>query len=161
MFQPIDSLFAEALFIQPKFSWIFAILMLGLHVGALLILVMIGYFHTHGSTLAMTSILGLAVIFSAWQTYQYDLCFIQHPLYNSRLVILQEIETDESPTEYLLLQNGQRAILQPSSYAHPLIIIINAKIVGSNKSANLILWNDMLDKDTFRRLRVRVKHPFA
>jgi hypothetical protein len=109
----------------------------------------------------MGSVLGLAVVFSAWRTYQHDLCFIRHPLYNSRLVILQEIETGEPPREYLLLQNGQRAILQPSSYAHPLIIIINAKIVNSNQSTNLILWNDMLDKDIFRRLRVRIKYPFS
>jgi hypothetical protein len=161
MFQPIDSLFAEELFIQPQFSWMFSILMLGLHVGALLILVMISYFHPHWSTLAMGSVLGLAVVFSAWRTYQHDLCFIRHPLYNSRLVILQEIETGEPPREYLLLQNGQCAILQPSSYAHPLIIIINAKIVNSNQSTNLILWNDMLDKDIFRRLRVRIKYPFS
>jgi hypothetical protein len=162
MFQPIDSILAHQISIRPQFSLNFAIMMLGLHLGALLILIAINYFHRDWSILAMSSILGFAVIFSAWRTYQHDLCFKQHLLYNSRLVILQEIETGDPATEYLLLQNGQRAIvLSHHSYAHPLIVIINVKILDTNKFASLILWNDMLDKDTFRRLRVRIKHPFG
>ncbi|WP_353572976.1 protein YgfX [Candidatus Albibeggiatoa sp. nov. BB20] len=162
MFQPIDSILAKEISICPQFSLRFASFMLGLHVGALLILIVISYFYTDWPILTMSSILGFSVMFSAWRTYRHDLCFIQHPLYNSRLVILQEIETGDPPTEYLLLQNGQRAIvLSHYSYAHPLIVIINAKILDTNKSASLILWNDMLDKDIFRRLRVRIKHPFS
>ncbi|MCV6636125.1 protein YgfX [Candidatus Albibeggiatoa sp. nov. NOAA] len=158
MRQSIDSILAQELSIYPRFSWRFASLILGLHAGALSILTAVSYFH-HDWFIPILGI-GLLVLFSAWRTYRRDLCFIQHPLSGSCLAILQEVGTSEPPKEYLLLQNGQRAILLPSCYAHPLLIIINAKILDSNQSVSLILWNDMLDKNTFRRLRVRIKHRF-
>jgi hypothetical protein len=153
MYQPIDSILAQPLLIRPHFSVFFSSFLLGLHLGALIILLSIAYVHW------LMFGLGLLVLWSAWRTYRRDLCFIQHPLYDSRLVITQEY--DNLPTEYLLLNNGQRAKLLAGSYAHPLIVILNVKILDTNKSASLIIWNDMLDKETFRRLRVRVKHRFS
>jgi len=46
------------------------------------------------------------------------------------------------------------------SYAHPLLIILRAK-TKDGKKHSLVLFPDSLDKETFRRIRVRLRHVFV
>jgi len=158
--QLTNNTFIQPLVIQPIFSPSFAIFMLSLHMIALCILVTMAYIHTDITVQLLMFSLGIIVVYSGWRTYWHLRCPQNHLLYNSQLVILQE-EYDNQLVyqEYLLLQTGQRATLVNSSYAHPLLIILNAHL-PSNRFVSVILWYNMLDKDTFRRLRVRIKYPF-
>lgn len=160
MLQLTNNAFIQPLVIQPVFSLSFTIFMLSLHMMAFSILVMIAYVHTDITTQLLMFSLGIIVIYSGWRTFWRIYSPQNHLLYNSQLIILQE-ERDNQLVyqEYLLLHTGQRATVVNSSYAHPLLIILNAHL-PPNRFVSTILWYDMLDKDTFRRLRVRIKYPF-
>lgn len=161
MLQPIENAFTQPLLIQPIFSRSFAVFMLCLHSIALSILLTIAYIHTDIITQLFMFGFSIAVVISGWNSYRQIRYPQHHQLYNSRLVIVQQ-EADDKLVyqEYLLLHTGQRAIIMNNSYAHPLLVILNIKPIHSNRLLSLIIWNNMLDKDTFRRLRVRVKYPF-
>ncbi len=154
-----DNRFTQTLHIKPQFSLTFSILLLSLHFSTLSIVVVIGWFYADLSILT----LGLLIILSAWRSYRYDTCFIGHPLYDSRLVILQQIDDDNGELalkQYLLLKDGQRTELLINNYAQLSVVILNVRAVYSRKRMRLIIWHDMLDQDTFRQLRVRLKYPY-
>jgi toxin CptA len=137
--------FSPPLRLEPHFSKRLAGILALLHSGTLLLLLPLRL------SLAIKLILALCVLFSAIQTTCRHLFFINHPLHGCTL----RDDSVELPTK-------QRADILPSTYIHPQLVVLRVRLAENhNKAYFLILFSDALDKQTFRRLRVYLRHANA
>ncbi len=127
--------FTTPLHLKPQFSKRFAIVLIGLHCGALLLLIPLIL------PIAVKLVLSLFVLMSAQHASHRHLQLNNHPLYGCIL------HYDKG----LQLQTGQEAIAS-GSYNHPQLVIL--RVLGHT----LVIWKDALDVQTFRQLRVYLRH---
>lgn len=91
-----------------------------------------------------------AVCGSAWHSFYYHV-LRRNPLLPRTLVMLDD---------YLMTDGEQEAEILGSSFVHPQLIVLNLKL-HTGKRTRLVLFPDSLDKNGFRRLRVRLLHRLA
>lgn len=73
-----------------------------------------------------------------------------HPLYGSFV--------DKNT---LKLVSQQDALISPDSYSFPQLVVLRAVTKNPCQTHTLVIFPDALDQTTFRRLRVRLRHPFS
>jgi hypothetical protein len=138
------SQFPSTLLLEPHFSKRLAGILALLHSGSLLLLLPLRL------SLAIKLILALSVLLSAIQTTRRHLFFINHPLHGCVL-----------HNDSVWLPTEQRADILPSTYIHPQLVVLRVKLAENNKAYFLILFPYALEKQTFRRLRVYLRHANA
>jgi hypothetical protein len=92
--------------------------------------------------------LSLLIFMSYYHTLRYHVFLIAHPLRNCALY-----------NNDVWLQDGQIAVIDSSSYFHPWLVVLRARL-PSGRIYSLVIFPDALDADQFRQLRVRLRHHF-
>ena len=128
--------FTTLLPLKPRFSKRFAFVLMGLHGGSILLLLPLVL------PIFVKLFLGLLVLANALHASRKHLHLINHPLYGCIL----------SPNQEIQLHSGQKAKMASSTYSHPQFVVLT--VLGET----LILWKDALDIETFRHLRVYLRH---
>jgi len=136
----IQSKFVDDIEIEPRFSKRLASVLIILHISMALALLM----PMSVSHLVKWVIL-ICLMISLLQTIRKHLLFINCTLCGAILHY-----------DAFWLKTQEKAELL-NSYAHPLLIILTAK-TKQGKKHTLVLFSDSLDKTTFRRIRVRLRH---
>jgi len=140
------STFTTPLCLEPRFSKRFALTLTILHSGALLLLLPITL--PIEFALVMKLSIGLLVLASALHTTRRHLLLIDHPLYGCTLHY-----NEDSRCLRVELQSGIEAKIASGSYSHPQLVILKIE-----KNDALIIFPDALDIQTFRHLRVHLRH---
>jgi toxin CptA len=122
-----------------------ALVLLFMHGGALLVIPPLRL------PVWLALLLSVAVIASLTYT------LTTHALLVSRRAIVQLIWDAEGKWTLLTLK-GERltAQLQPTTYLHPHLVILNFRLGKLWERRAVVLLPDSVDADTFRRLRVRL-----
>jgi len=132
--------FTSDLLIKPGFSKRMVLLLGLFHVGALGLLLPL----TLPSLVKLS--LGLILLTNAIVTLRQLWWGFKHPLYGS---VWQK--------NTLKLASFQEARISPNSYTSPWLVILRASL--ETQTYTWVLFSDALDPVTFRRLRVRLRHP--
>ncbi|MCK5717118.1 MAG: hypothetical protein KAH77_06460 [Thiomargarita sp.] len=127
--------FTNPLHLKPRFSKRFAVILMGIHGGALLLLLPLML------PLTVKVLIGILILASARYTSRKHLQYIHHPLYGC----MMHYETG------IQLITGKMAEIS-DSYSHPQLVILSVQ------GHALIIWKDALDVQTFRQLRVHLRH---
>lgn len=135
--------FTTPIRLKPSFSKRLALILIILHNGALLLLF----------TLALSPLtkfgMGLFILLSLWYSTRRHLLFVNHSLYGC---ILYDDKISNCIKVKLL--SGQETRIASGSYSHPLLVILRVK----GQRHVLVLFPDALDLQTFRHLRVHIRH---
>ncbi|MDM8557548.1 protein YgfX [Candidatus Parabeggiatoa sp. HSG14] len=141
--------FTIALCIKPRFSKRFALVLIIIHCGALLLLPFLALPFTLEFALVVKLCIGLLVLVSALYTTHRHLRSINHPFFGCIL------RYDEKKRCFRVqLKSGEETHIAYGSYSHPLMVVLRFK----GKMGSLIIFSDALDAQTFRQLRVLIKH---
>lgn len=135
--------YAAPLRLEPHTSKILLRLLLFAHVGALLLCLLPGF----------APLIRLVIVLSVCSSW----LLVVRRFYSGRP--FKWLQWDETGIWVLCRHDGRQrdAELLPDSYLSPYLIILNLRFLdGSRCPSQLLLW-DSLDKDTFRRLRVRLR----
>lgn len=122
--------------------WLFGFL-IGSHGGALWLLPL-----TNLSWVWQLS-LGLLVMLSAYQSLRYHVDFTGRRITRSLTVLSDAVLIDET----------QFAELAAGGFAHPYLVMLCLQWPDQHRET-LILLPDTVDADSFRQLRLRLRHPF-
>ncbi len=141
------SSFISPLCLKPRFSKRFALILTILHCGALLLLLPITL--PIEFALVIKLFIGLLVLASALHTSRRHLLLIDHPLYGCILHY-----DEDSGCLRVVLQSGFKAKMASGCYSHPQLVILRVE----KKNEPLIIFPDALDMQTFRHLRVHLRH---
>jgi len=136
----IVSKFVDDIIINPHFSKHLAGTVIALHLGSALVL-LIPVSLPNGVKWGIL----IALIISLLHNFQ-------------KYVLLKNCTLCDAIFHYdsLWLKTGKKAELL-ASYAEPWLVILNAR-TQDGKKHRLVLFSDSLEKTTFRRLRVRLRH---
>lgn len=142
--------FTAPLRLKPRFSKRFALILIVTHGGALLLLLLITLPFSIELVLVIKLCIGLLVLASTLHTTRRHLLLINHPLF--RCVLYYD--------EYeccirVQLQSGKEIPIASSRYIHPQLVIF--RVENSHIDA-LIIFPDALDVQTFRQMRVHLRH---
>ncbi len=129
--------------IKPRFSKRFALVLMLIHCGGLLLLLPLML------PLTVKFCIGLLVLASTLHVTRKHLLLINHPLYGC--VLRYDKEMGYIKVQLPSEQKTQRV---KDSYNHPQLVILR---VTQNSDA-LIIFPDALDVDTFRQLRVHLRY---
>jgi len=129
--------------LEPRFSKRFALILIIIHTGALLLLLPLAL------PIIVKLCIGLLILASSRYVSQKHLLLIKHPLYGCILYY------DHSMCCLRLkLQSGEERLIASGSYSHPQCIVL--RVTGENEA--LIIFPDALDEHIFRQLRVLMRH---
>ncbi|KHD08149.1 hypothetical protein PN36_18020 [Candidatus Thiomargarita nelsonii] len=142
------STFSSPLCLEPRFSKRFALSLILVHCGALLLLLPITLPIDFALLIKLS--IGLLVLASALHTTRRHLLLIDHPLYGCILHY-----DEDSGCLRVVLQSGFETKMASGSYSHPQLVILR---VHGKKNEALIIFPDALDIETFRHLRVHLRH---
>jgi len=140
------STFTTPLRLELRFSKRFALILTILHSGALLLLLPITLPIKFALVIKLS--IGLLILASALHTTRRHLLLTDHPLYGCTLHY-----DEDSGCLRVKLQSGIEAKIAPGSYSHPQLVILRIE-----KNDALIIFPDALDMQTFRHLRVHLRH---
>lgn len=116
------------------------------HIGALLVLLL------NSLPEMINLVLGCLVLYSLYIN-GIKLLSRKNPAY------IRNIRLDHADEWWLTsCDNRVFAAELNAAYVHPLITILNFQ--SQNKKFNVIITADIADSDNFRRLRVRLRHPY-
>jgi len=139
----MSSPLADKIQLAPAFSKQLAILLATIHIVTFIVIILI-------FPLTLPPIIKICltvwIAISAYYTTQRHLFYKNHPLYQSYL-----------SGDGLELKNGETAIIQSNTYINPQLIVLVAKL-NNGQTTSLIILPDAMDPQTFRRLRVRLRH---
>jgi hypothetical protein len=139
--------------LKPRFSKRFALVLIIIHNGALLLLLPLTLPFAIEVSLVIKLCLGLLIIASAWHTTRRHLRSSNHPLYGC---ILRYDEAEHCVR--VQLKFGEGAQIALGSYSHPQLVVLRLKGIENGRIDTLIIWRDALDRQTFRQLRVHLRH---
>lgn len=128
--------------IIPGFSRRIAAILAIIYGGALALLLTLDFPFT------LSAALVLLLLSDAWRNVQRYV-YYRHPWLSHELVLIHD---------YFLLADNREATLAPNCLVHPWLIVLNLKL-DDGRRASRVLFPDALDPVTFRRLRVRLRHP--
>jgi len=148
-----EPLTISTIHLKPRFSKRFAIILIILHCGALLWLLPLTLPLTVELALGVKFCLGFLVLVSALHTTRRHLLLINHPLYGCILAY-------DKKQHYIKIQllSKTETKIAPGSYSHPQLVVLRLECVKKNKTNALVIFPDALDMQTFRRLRVLIRH---
>lgn len=129
--------------IEPRFSKRFALILIIIHAGALLLLLPLVL------PIAVKLCLGLFVLASSRHVSHRHLLLTKHPLYGCILYYDHSMRCLR-----LKLQSGEERLIASGSYSHPQFIVL--RVTGESEA--LIIFPDALDEQVFRQLRVFMRH---
>ncbi len=135
--------FTQVLCIEPRFSKRFALILIIIHAGALLLLLPLAL------PIAVKLCLGLLILASSQYSSHKHLLLIKHPLYGCILYYDYSMRCLR-----LKLQSGEERLIASGSYSHPQCIVL--RVTGESEA--LIIFPDALDEQIFRQLRVFMRH---
>jgi hypothetical protein len=135
--------------LKPRFSKRFALILMLIYGGALLSLIPVTLPLPVELLLILKLGIGLLILINVFYTVRCFLLFIHHPLYGC---VLRYDETESCLRIYL--KSGQETQIAPGSYNHRLLVVLRVK--GQTKA--LVIFSDALDIQTFRQLRVHLRH---
>jgi len=141
--------FAMPLCLKPRFSKRFALILTIIHAGAILSLLPLALPLTVELSMIAKLCLGLLVLISAFYIVRRHLFLFNHPLHGC---VLRYDERQHCIRVHL--QSGQETQIASGSYSHPQMIVLKLKSI---KNA-LVIFPDALDVQTFRQLRVHLRH---
>lgn len=147
----ILSNFTTPIRLEPRFSIRFALVLIGIHNGALLLLLPLTLPLTYELALAAKFGIGFLVLTSAWHTARRHLLFYNHPLYECILYY-----DDISHDIRVRLKSGQETKIASGSYSHSQLVVL--RLQGVTDGNALIIFPDALDMQTFRQLRAHLRH---
>ena len=139
--------------LKPNFSKRFAIALMIVHNGALLILLVLTLPFDYSFSLVIKLCIGLLVVANAFYDVRYHLLFLKHPLYDCN-VYHDEINN----CTMVRLYSGKQAKIVSGSYSHPLLVVLRLKTIENSKVNTLIIFPDAIDTQIFRRLRVYLRY---
>ncbi len=139
--------------LKPRFSKRFALILIIIHSGALLLLLPLTLPFALEVSLVIKLCLGLLILASAWHTTRRHLRLTNHPLYEC---ILRYDEAEQCIRAQL--KSGEGAQIALGSYSHPQLVVLRLKGIENGRIDTLIIWKDALDMQTFRQLRVHLRH---
>jgi toxin CptA len=138
--------FATPLFLDIRRSrlliaWIVAVHLLGVSVA---VLVPLEWFWRAGIILAVA----VSLLFS-WKKFVFG---------QSRLSV-RRLVWDAEGDWYVVFPDGKEedARLLPDSFVHPWLVILNLRMRQSGRVISVPFFRDSLDKDTLRKVRVRLR----
>ena len=99
---------------------------------------------------ALRAALALLLLSDGLRSFRYHVLY-RHPRLPRELVLVHD---------YFLFCDGREATLAPHSLIHPWLVVLNL-VLPDGRRASRVLFPDALDPGTFRRLRVRLRHPFS
>ena len=129
--------------LEPRFSKRFALILIIVHTGALLLLLPLAL------PIAIKLCFSLLVLASSRHVSHRHLLLIKHPLYGCILYYDHNMRCLR-----LRLQSGEERLIASHSYSHPHCIVLRA----TGEIEALIIFPDALDKHIFRQLRVLMRH---
>jgi hypothetical protein len=141
--------FTVTLCLKPRFSKRFALILMIIHGGALFLLPFLALPFTVGFALVIKLCIGLLVLVNALYITHRHLRLINHPFFGC-ILYYDEIER----CLRVQLNSGEKTHIAHGSYSHPLLVILKLK----GKMSSLIIFSDALDTQTFRQLRVLIRH---
>lgn len=141
--------FTTPLCLEPRFSKRFALVLMVTHSGALLLLLPLALPFALEIALMVKLCIGLLVLGSALYTTRRHLLLINHPSYGCIL----HYDEDKSCIR-VQLKSGQEAQIASGSYSHPQLVVLRIK----GQFDALIIFPDALDVQTFRLVRVHLRH---
>ncbi|RKZ41090.1 MAG: hypothetical protein DRQ49_06285 [Gammaproteobacteria bacterium] len=142
-----------SLHLEPRFSKRFAIILTIQYCGALLCLLALTLPLTAQLALCVKFCIGFLVLASTFFTIRRDLLLINHPLYGC--VLVYDEDTNDIKVQ---LQSKTKAKIAPGSYSHPQLIVLRLKHQEKSQTDALVIFPDALDIQTFRQLRVFIRH---
>jgi len=147
------SSFTTPIILKPRFSKRFALVLMILHSGALLMLLPLTFPLTYKWAIVIKLFMGLFVLASALHTTRRYLLFLNHPFYGCTL------HYDEyNDCIRVQSQLGQPAKIVSGSYSHLQLIVLRLKKISNSKVDTLIIFPDAVNTQTFRQLRVHLRH---
>jgi hypothetical protein len=135
--------YAAPLRLEPDTSRILLRLLLFAHLGALLLCLLPGFSPLIRLVIMLSVILSLLLVFRRFysgSTFKW-------------------LQWDEQGIWVLCRHDGRQldAELLPDSYVSPYLVILNLRCLDGTRCPSQLLLPDSLDKETFRRLRVRLR----
>lgn len=137
----------RSLSIEPRDSRVFAIAVVALHAGAFALTL------TLPVQAGMIAVLVLAVVVSC-------ACTLAGPVYRRLPSSILALEWQRDGRWRAQRRDGDEESLQllPDSYVHPRLVVLNFRRAGrSRRRRSVVLLPDSADRDTLRRLRVRLR----
>lgn len=138
--------FSTPLLLAPHFSKCFAGMVVLLHSGACMVLIPLR-FPPVVETLTLKLSVGALIVANAVYIWRYHVQQQGCPFTYCQL----------HHDEILLFPTEVKVRLSPDSFVHPQLVILRVQLPNQQIST-LIIFPDALDKTTFRRLRVYLKH---
>ena len=138
--------YATPLAVELSSSLALSSLLLFLHLGAIVVFLM----------LALSIVIKILVVMIVLISLYYNTRL--HSLLRSDRSIVSLRWLDDN--EWQLMQCdgvNYQAHLNMNSYLHPKLTVLNFNLVGSKKKRTVMIFSDAIDKDSFRRLRVRLR----
>ncbi len=143
----IKSDFTASFCLKPHFSKRFALVLMILHGGTILLLLPLSL------PLLVKLGIGVLVLISSLKTTRQHLLLIHHPLYGCLLQYNKQ-------KRWLIVQlkSGQKAQIAYGSYNHPQLVVLRLKNLDNGEVNTLIIFPDALNIQLFRKLRVHLRH---
>jgi len=138
--------YAAPLHLEVSSSRLLLILLTGLHLLVIVLLFLMPL------SLGLSAVSMVFVLFSAACTVLYH---AKKSLASSIVGLIWDIEDEW----FLLQKNGEKILvaLDGNSFVHPWFAVLNFRQKNKYLSRSVILLSDNIDKNDFRRLRVRLK----
>lgn len=128
------------LHLKPHFSKRLALFLGIIHLSALMLIYLL--------PLSWVIQLGIGVLVMANAIHGLSCQAQRHPLYGCVL-----------HHDTVRLSSGESARIAAQSYVHPQLVILRV-ILETGRTESLVLFADALEPQTFRHLRVRLRHPY-
>ena len=154
--------FTAPICLKPRFSKRFAIILMILHCGTLLLLLPLTLPLPIELALASKLCVGFLVLASAFYVARRHLFLINHPLYGCVLAYDEErhcIKAQLQSQKEAKMASGNYSYSQLASgnYSYSQLVVLRLKRLDNRSVHALIIFPDALDAQTFRRLRIHLQ----
>jgi hypothetical protein len=140
--------FTAPICLKPRFSKRFAIILMILHCGTLLLLLPLTLPLPIELALASKFCVGFFILANAFYVVRRHLFLINHPLYGCFLTYNSENHDIKAQL------SSQREAIVSGSYSYSELVVLRLKIRDNGSVHALVIFSDALDAQTFRRLRM-------
>ncbi len=144
--------FTAPICLKPRFSKRFAIVLMILHCGTLLLLLPLTLPLSIALALASKLCLGFFILASAFYVVRRHLFLINHPLYGCVLAYDEEKHCIKAQ-----LQSQKEAKMASGNYSYSQLVVLRLKRQDNGSVHALVIFPDALDAQTFRRLRIHLQ----
>ena len=144
--------FTAPICLKPRFSKRFAIVLMILHCGTVLLLLPLTLPLPIELVLASKLCLGFLILASAFYVVRRHLFLINHPLSGCFLAYDEEKHCIKAQ-----LQSKKKVKMASGNYSYSQLVVLRLKRRDNGSVHALIIFSDALDAQTFRRLRIHLQ----